>query len=251
MPRWQLRRIVPIAVLATWTLFSTANGDEDDWVVLVGRNDFKAWKNPNVWQFVGSVKLDPKDSRRFAVEPGEGIIYNGPTGRALNLVTKQSFEDVEVHLEFNVPKGSNSGIKLEGLYEIQILDSFGLKTLKGKDCGGVYPRAELLPKYHYLDDGYAPLVNACKPPGEWQSLDIVFRAPRFDESGKKTENARFVKVVLNGQVIHDNVELRTPTGHAWRKEKEIPAGPILLQADHGPSAFRDVKVKRLKIAGKK
>ncbi|GAC1335871.1 MAG: hypothetical protein NVSMB14_03410 [Isosphaeraceae bacterium] len=218
--------------------------------MLVGAKDFEGWKNPHGWKYVGAVKLDDKDSKKFEVEPGEGIIYNGPTGRTLNLVTRDKFQDVEVHLEFNIPKGSNSGIKLEGLYEIQIIDSYGLKTLKGKDCGGIYPRAELLPRYHYLDDGYAPLVNACKPAGEWQTLDLVFRAPRFDSTGKKVKNARFDKVVLNGRVIHENVELQWPTGHAWRKQPETATGPILLQADHGPSAFRNVKVKRLKSTGK-
>ena len=99
--------------------------------------------------------------------------------------------------------------------------------------------AELLPTYHYLDDGKAPLVNACKPAGEWQTLDIVFQAPRFDSKGKKTENARFVKVVLNGQVIHENVELHCPTGHAWRKE---PGNS--LRADFAPSRSRAFGVSK-------
>lgn len=218
---------------------------DDDWVVLVGGKSFDAWKNSSGWQYVGDVELDKKNPRRFVVEPGEGAIYNGPTGRTSNLVTKEKYQDVEVHLEFNIPKGSNSGIKLEGLYEIQILDSYGRKGLSGRDCGGIYPRAELLPRYHYLDDGRPPLVNACKPAGEWQTLDIVFRAPRFDEKGKKIRKARFEKVELNGRLIHENVEVDCPTGHAWRKEAETPTGPILLQADHGPSAFRNVRVKRL------
>ncbi len=63
-------------------------------------------------------------------------------------------------------------MKLQGLYEIQICDSRNAKKLTGSDCGGVYPRAELLPRYHYLDDGFAPKVNAAGPPGEWQTLDL-------------------------------------------------------------------------------
>ena len=248
--RFAIQAILPLAVWATSAFCTDARAGEEDWIVLVGGKDFEAWKNPHGWQYVGAVKLDDKDAKRFDVEPGEGIIYNGPTGRTSNLITKDQFQDVEVHLEFNIPKGSNSGIKLEGLYEIQIMDSHGLKTLKGKDCGGIYPRAELLPKYHYLDDGHAPLVNACKPAGEWQTLDLIFYAPRFDSTGKKIKNARFDKVLLNGRLIHDNVELEFPTGHAWRKQPETATGPILLQADHGPSAFRNVKVKRLKSTGK-
>ena len=146
------------------------------------------------------------------------------------------------HVEFLIPKGSNSGVKLQGLYEIQIRDSWGVKAPKGSDCGGIYPRAELKPKYHYLDKGVPPRLNACKKPGEWQTLDIRFQAPRFDADGKKTANARFLKVVLNGQVIHDNVEVPTPTGHAWHTQ-ESATGPLLLQGDHGPVAFRNVRVR--------
>ncbi len=102
--------------------------------------------------------------------------------------------------------------------------------------------ADLKPKYHYLDKGVPPRRNACKKPGEWQTLDIVFQAPRFGADGKKTASARFVKVVLNGQLIHDDVEAATPTGHAW-KNKEVAAGPLLLQGDHGPVAFRNVRVR--------
>jgi hypothetical protein len=206
---------------------------------------FDAWKSPRTnWEEVASVSIDPKNARKLDAQSGKGIFYNGPGGRGSNLVTKESFGDVEVHVEFNIPKGSNAGVKLEGVYEIQIYDSFGVKTLKGSDCGGIYPRAELLPTYHHIDDGYPPRTNASLPPGEWQTLDITFRAPRFDANGKKSENARFVKVVLNGQVVHDNVELLYSTGHAWHG-KEQPTGPILLQGDHGAVAFRNVKVRTL------
>src|SRR5262245_3267073 len=144
-----------------------------------------------------------------------------------------------------VSERSNSGVKFIGHYEIQLLDSFGrpVDQLTGSDCGGVYPRGESLPSYHTIDRGTPPRVNACKKAGEWQSLDIIFRAPRFDRDGTKTENARFIKVVLNDQVIHESVELKYPTGSAWRKSKEVPEGPILLQGDHGPVAFRNVRVR--------
>jgi hypothetical protein len=136
-------------------------------------------------------------------------------------------------------------VKFEGVYEIQIADSWGVKTPKGSDCGGIYPRAELKPKYHHIDAGFAPRVNACRAPGEWQTLEVIFQPPRFDADGKKTANARFVKVVLNGTLIHENVELESPTGNAWH-DKEKPTGPILLQGDHGPVAFRDVRVRTWK-----
>jgi hypothetical protein len=194
--------------------------------------------------FAGRVMPDPKSPKRLAAEPGMGILVNSPKGRAHDLVTRQGFGDVEVHVEFLIPRGSNSGVKLQGQYEVQILDSYGRKQLTGDDCGGIYPRAEQKPRYHHLDKGVAPRVNAARPAGEWQALDIVFRAPRFDKQGRKVANARFVRVVLNGAVVQQDVEVKYPTGHAWH-DKESPTGPLLLQGDHGPVAFRNVRVRVL------
>ena len=215
------------------------------WTVLLGANGLDAWKTPTTnWEAVSAVTLDPKNPKKLIGSAGSSVFYNGAGGGGANLITKEQFGDVEVHLEFNVPKGSNSGVKLEGVYEIQIFDSFGTKKLDGSSNGGVYPRAEFLPKYHHIDDGYAPKTNASKPPGEWQSLDITFRAPRIDAKGMKTANAKFEKVVLNGQTVHENRDLPCPTGNNWRA-KEKPTGPILLQGDHGPVAFRNVRVRPL------
>lgn len=210
-------------------------------------NGLSVFKAPTGdWQEVGGVELDPKNPRRFIAQPGKGVWYNGPKGRTNDLFTKQKFGDVEVHLEFNVPKGSNSGIKFHGHYEIQIDDSFGRAKITGENCGGIYPRAELKPRYHHIDDGIAPRVNACKPPGEWQTLDITFLTPRFDQGGKKKiANARIAKAVLNGQVIHDDQELLTPTGDRY-KNAEFAEGLLMLQGDHGPVAFRNVRVRQLK-----
>jgi len=216
-----------------------------DPVELAGPNALKAWKAPTgAWLDVGAVKLDPADPKRLAWDEGKGVIVNGKTGRTRNLLSKDTFGDVELHVEFLVPKGSNAGVKLHGHYEVQIFDSFGVKTPTASDNGGIYPRAELLPRYRHIDDGYPPRVNASKPPGEWQTLDLTFLAPRFDKDGKKTADARFSKVVLNGQVIHENLSIPCPTGHAWRN-KEMARGPILIQADHGPVAFRSIKVTPL------
>ena len=87
-------------------------------------------------------------------------------------------------------------------------------------------------------------MNAAKPAGEWQTLDLIFKAPRFDGAGKKPANARFVKVVLNGQLVHEDLELQAPTGHAWRLP-EVRRGPLMLQADHGPVAFRNIRIRPL------
>lgn len=218
---------------------------EGGWIDLVASPELEAWRPPTEgWVFVRDVHLDPENPKKLVGEPGAGALYNGPKGRTKNLVTKRKYADLEAHVEFLIPKGSNSGVKFGGVYEIQILDSHGKTALTGNDCGGIYPRAQAKPKYHYLDKGHAPRTNASRPAGEWQTLDIVFRAPRFDDAGQKVANARFVKVVLNGQVIHENEEAATPTGSAWVK-KETPTGPFLLQADHGPVAFRNVRIRPL------
>jgi hypothetical protein len=219
--------------------------EEPGWISLASDNWREIWRPPTgEWFMAGSVGLDANRPRRLAAASGKGILVNGPMGKTENLLTKQKFGDLEAHIEFLIPRRSNSGVKFEGLYEIQIFDSWGVKTPKADDCGGIYPRAEMEPTYHHIDDGIPPRVNAARPPGEWQTLDVVFQAPRFDDGGKKTANARFVKVVLNGQVIHENVELKTPTGHAWHN-REIATGPLLLQADHGPVAFRHLRVRPL------
>jgi hypothetical protein len=83
-------------------------------------------------------------------------------------------------------------------------------------------------------------VNASKKPGEWQKFVIDFQAPKF-EGGKKVSNAKFIKVMLNDQVIHENVEAPKPTGSELSRT-EVPTGPLLLQGDHGPVAFRNLKI---------
>ena len=217
--------------------------DDRQWTELLAgdRLDAFAGKSDS-WTFAKTVALDPVNSKKLKFEAGSGILVNGEKGKAIDLYTKEKHGDVEVHLEFLIPKGSNSGVKFHGLYEIQICDSYGKKELTGDDCGGIYPRAEQTPKYHHIDKGIAPKVNACKAPGEWQTLEAIFLAPRFDKEGKKTAHAKIVKAILNGQTIHQSQEMETPTGHNYTK-KEMAVGPLMLQGDHGPVAFRNVKVR--------
>ena len=235
------------ALLFLPALAVPVRAEEGGWTDL--SSDAKAregWEKPtDDWAVAGNAAIDPKNPRKLVAEPGDGVLVNTPKGRAPNLITRQTFTDAEVHVEFLIPKGSNSGVKMMGLYEIQIYDSHGKKDVDGADCGGIYPRAEEKPLYHHIDKGTPPRVNAARPPGEWQTLDIAFRAPRFDADGKKTANARFLKVVLNGEMIHDDVEVEYPTGSAWRLKKEAPTGPLLLQGDHGSVAFRNVRVRPL------
>ncbi len=238
-------RIFAFAILLTPMALFVSRAGESAGIDMLADN-LSAWKGTHGdWKEVGGVELDAKNIKKFVPKDGKGVWYNGPKGRTANLFSKQKFADVELHIEFNVPKGSNSGIKFHGHYEIQILDSFGKKVVSGEDCGGVYPRAILNPRYTHIDKGIPPKVNACKPPGEWQTLDVIFLAPQFDKEGKKIKNAMIAKAVLNGQVIHEKQELLTPTGDRW-KNAEMREGPMMIQADHGPVAFRNMRVKVLK-----
>jgi hypothetical protein len=202
-------------------------------VSFLNGKDLSGWKvvgkPPVQWKY-GKAALDPADPRKLKVDgPGEELIS---CEKGVNLATEASFRDCRLELEFMVAKNSNSGVKLMNIYEIQMLDSHGKEPAGKGDCGAVYQEV-------------APRVNAAKPAGEWQKLVIDFQGPRFDESGKKTANAKFVKVTLNGQVIQENVELARGTGAGGKKAAEAPTGPIYLQGDHGPVAFRNMKLTPL------
>ncbi len=200
--------------------------------------DFSAWrKNTGTWQIVGEAIMNPEDEKMIATRPGSGVMVNGPKGRTLNLFSKAEFGDIKAHIEFMVPLNSNSGVYFMGRYEVQIFDSWGVKKPKYSDCGGIYQRWDKKKRYGY--DGYPPRVNASRPPGQWQTYDVIFRAPRFDKNGKKIANARFEKVIHNGIVVQENVELTGPT-RASAYEDEKPVGPLCLQADHGPVAYRNI-----------
>jgi len=194
------------------------------------------------WRVVGAVKLDPEDPKKFSTEAGSGVLINYPKGKTVNLHSELEHGDVEAHIEFVVPKSSNSGVYFQGRYEVQILDSWGVEQPKQGDCGGIYERWKDNKGY----EGHPPRVNASKPPGEWQSFDVIFRAPRFDASGMKVENAKFIKVVHNGQVVHENVEVTGPTRAASFSD-EKPTGPVMLQGDHGPVAYRNFRLKAVDL----
>lgn len=231
-----------LALVLTLGLASAVAADEAAWIDLTAQG-LAPWRAPTgEWLVAGDATPSADNPRRLTATPGQGTLVNGPTGRTPDLRTKEMYADVDVHVEFLIARGSNSGVKLMGLYEIQIIDKPVAKEGTGDSCGGIYPRAELKPRYHHIDKGVPPRTQAAREAGTWQSLDIVFQAPRFDAAGKKTGSARFVKVVLNGQVIHEDVEVTAPTGHAWRNP-EVARGPLLLQGDHGPVAFRNVRIR--------
>jgi Domain of Unknown Function (DUF1080) len=161
----------------------------------------------------------------------QGKIIEGNLLGATNAFSKTKLGDHELHLEFRTPfmpsaRGQgrgNSGVYLQGRYELQVLDSFGLEG-KNNECGGIYSISE-------------PIVNMCFPPLSWQTYDMVFTAARYDADGNKTQNAR-ATIKHNGVVIHDNLDLThgTPGYHA-----EGPDPDSLFLQDHGnPVAFRNI-----------
>lgn len=211
--------------------------------VILGKGDLSNVRQPHGdWQVAGDVKLDPSDPARFVPVPGTGVIYNGASGRTVDILTTAEYADLRVEYEFNVTKGSNSGVYFMGRYEVQIFDSYGVTDLKHSDNGGIYER--------WADnrgfEGHAPRANASKPPGQWQKVEVVFRAPRFDATGRKVENARFKKVVLNGVVVQENVEVTGPTRAAHYQDEQV-GGPLMAQGDHGPVAFRNVRITPLHL----
>jgi len=207
---------------------------------------FEAWHNSDKWDVAGDAALNPQDYRRLMGQPGTGVLINGKEGKYHSLVSKRrDYRDVEVHIEFMVAKGSNSGVIFHGNHEIQILDSYGIRDPHAGHCGGVYPRAESQPTYHHIDRGSPPRINAARRPGRWQTMDIIFQAARFDQHGKKTAHARFVKVVHNGVEIQRDVEVPYACGPNWDR-KQYPHGPIIIQGDYGPIAVRKLRIKEWK-----
>jgi len=200
---------------------------------LIG-GDLSAFRQPTGdWLIAGDAMLDSNNEKRLAFKPGAGAAVNGEKGRTRHLVSKVEHGDCFAQVEFMVPKGSNSGVYFQGRYEIQVLDSWGVKDPKYGDCGGVYQRWKDNKGY----EGRPPRVNASLAPGQWQRFDVWFRAPRFDESGNKTADACFVKVIHNGQVVHENQPVTGPTRAAMFND-EKPTGPIMFQGDHGAVAYR-------------
>jgi hypothetical protein len=181
-------------------------------------------------------------------QPSKWIVGDGymePVKGAGYIQTKQEFGSCQLHVEFATPSKvegtgqgrGNSGVFLQGQYEIQVLDSYDNKTYPDGQCGALYGRA-------------VPLVNACRKPGEWQSYDIIYHRPLFDKDGKVTRKATFT-VFQNGVLIQDHVVLEGGTGwinaHAVTEYKPHgDKGPIQLQ-DHGnPVRYRNIWVRELK-----
>ncbi|WP_345162077.1 family 16 glycoside hydrolase [Pontibacter saemangeumensis] len=196
------------------------------------------------WQLTGDVYYDLKKAGKGKIEQGTGVLVNDPSDKNKdNLLTKMEHGDIELELDFMMDKGSNAGIYLQGRYEVQLFDSWGVQNPTSADCGGIYERwDESRPDGRKGFEGHAPAVNVSKAPGLWQHYKIVFRAPRFNGQGQKTENAVFVQVIHNGVTIHENVEVTGPT-RAAAFQDEQPLGPLMIQGDHGAVAIRNISYK--------
>ncbi len=196
-----------------------------DAVVLFDGSDLSAWED---------TKGQPA---RWKVENG----YLEVVKKTGSIRTREKFGDCQLHIEWSAPlaaqgKGQergNSGVFLMEKYEVQVLDNFRNETYADGMAAAVYGQ-------------YPPLVNACRPPGEWQTYDIVFRRPRFSAEGELLQPARMT-VFHNGILVQDNVELTGPTAHKKRPPYVAHADrlPLSLQ-DHGnPVRFRNIWIRNL------
>ncbi len=219
------RPLPPIITPGTSSTQAAPGRAPSDAVVLFDGKDLSQWagedNGPAKWK-VGH--------GYFEVVPTTGYIH-----------TRQAFGDCQLHVEFREPtpphgesqERGNSGVFLHGLYEVQVLDSYGNKTYADGQASGVYGQ-------------FPPQVNASRPPGEWQWYDIIFHGPRFDSDGKVTRPARLT-VLHNGVLVQDNVELSGPTEHHDRPPYKAGPDklPLKLQ-DHGnPVRYRNIWIREL------
>lgn len=196
-----------------------------DAVVLFDGTSLDSWRGesdePAVWH------VDGQPGAAMTIKPGGGGIFS-----------KMTYADAQIHVEFatpSEPKGEgqergNSGVYIQGRYEVQVLDSFKNSTYPNGQCGAIYAQ-------------HAPLVNASRGPGEWQTYDIIFRAAKFDDAGKRIAPARLT-VIHNGVLIQDHAEASGETTAAPMKEGSGD-GPLFLQ-DHGNAVrYRNIWIRRL------
>ena len=194
-------------------------GPPSDAVVLFDGRDMSQWEGAEEW----------------TVADGQVTSGGGP------ILSKPTFGDCQVHLEWATPEEisgqgqgrGNSGIFLMGIYEVQILDSYENKTYFDGQAGAIYKQ-------------HPPLVNACREPGEWQTYDIVWTAPRFDDEGQLAEPA-YITVLHNGALIvnHFKLEGDTPYNRPPRYTKHPDKLPFVLQYHGNPVRFRNIWAREI------
>jgi hypothetical protein len=235
MPRMKLLTplVITAALLASTGLLPGATTQPFNGKDLTGWKPRPEGATQSQWK-VGAAKISATDPKLLTVTPGGQELINDTKGhgQSLDLYSTATFGDAVITLDVMVPEKSNSGIYLMGEYEVQVLDSFGKDANPGPgDMGAIY--------------GAQPPKNPTyRKPGEWSHYEIHWQAPRFDAEGKKAANAKFLKVILNGKVIHENLEMAKPTpGGVDGKEKA--QGPLMFQGNHGPVSYRNIRVRPL------
>lgn len=215
-----MRRSGWLAVIVmAWVVAGAASGAEmGGWIRLFNGKDLDGWKLRN-----------PNGRQSWSVV--EGVLHNESTHDAggTDICTVEKYGDCLLHIEFTVPKGGNSGVYLQGRYEVQVADSYEQGKSAGM-CGAIYGKA-------------IPKVNASKPAGEWQSYDILFRQARRNEKGEVVKKAR-ISVLHNDRMIIDDVEIEGVTGGALDNKEGTP-GPLMLQGDHSSVDYRNILLRPL------
>jgi hypothetical protein len=226
-----------IIILGVVVFLANMAGCQSSHITPFNGNDLDNWTvkgDPakSKW-VVGTAKMSSENPEALTARPGRGEMINMARqhGDSLDIYSTEKFGDCHIELELMVPQNSNSGVYVMGEYEIQVLDSYGKTTMGPGDMGAIY--------------GAAPApVNACKKPGQWQKYVIDFQAPEFDTAGNKIANAKFLKIQLNGQLLHENLEMPsvTPGGITGQ---ESATGPLMFQGNHGPVAYRNISITPL------
>ena len=200
------------------------NAPPSDAIVLFDGSSLKEWKG--------------KDGEAPWVLEGGAMTVKPQTGA---IQTKRAFGDVQLHIEWRTPTKiegegqgrGNSGIFLQGLYEVQVLDSFENRTYANGQAGSIYKQ-------------HIPLANACRPPGEWQTYDIIYQAPLFKSDGSLGRPAR-VTVIHNGVLIQNSVELEGPSLYIGKPKYKAHAEklPLVLQDHNNPVSYRNIWIREL------
>ncbi|MEM7309937.1 MAG: family 16 glycoside hydrolase [Planctomycetota bacterium] len=204
---------------------------EEGWLRLTFGDATDGWTHEG-WELVDA-ELDPDDTTRLMVKKGVNALTNTGNDAPTDYASKQLFGDARIHAEFMLPDGGDSGILLMGRYEIDLRDSDPDRRLTPEHCGGIAAGAGF--------DGAAPRFHAYSNEGQWHKVDVDFQAPRFDAAGRKVENARILRVQMDGTLLHENVELPGPT--AGLEGPEVAAGPLVLQGARTHVAFGNVRVR--------
>jgi hypothetical protein len=186
----------------------------------------------DAWQIAGTVRADRNASGEMSAEPGQGILVQRPdNGNGGNLATEMTHGDLRLELDYMMSKGAEAGIFLQGRYEVQMADSWGVRNPRVSDHGGIF---------RHDGSGLHPRTNASRAPGLWQHLEIVFQAPRFDAGGTKTRNAVIKKVAVNGVVVQEDVEMARPSPGAPAGD-ERSEGSLVFEEGTAPVAFRNIR----------